>query len=999
MSAAPLRWAFLVKSVPFTQAVIDGEASLGGSESACLGLARALVARGHDVHVFVDRLEAPAQLDAAGVKWHALTAFRGDYLHWTWDVAVALRMPEFFAEPVAARYRILWNQDLLQHSGLAEGMPQHVMSLLWQVDRLAYVSAYHRAQWEGVLPDARALGWVTRNSFDPADLPPQAEWPVTDPYRIIHISRPERGLGPLLEMWPALKARVPQATLALCRYQSMYDGEGTAVKQTCEAFDAEVARLNATVGGIVWLGTLGKQALYRAIAESAVMWYPGIASFAETSCIAAIEAQACGVPLVCSYRGALPETAPHALCIDGDAYHADYQRQSRDAVAGLLGPDAVASPSRAALVAASRAHVLGAYTHDAVAAHWDAMVAQAFADRLAASPRGVLTALLHEDDHCAALALLESRLVRDPEAEAFCRRVIAGEDQTADDYGTHAGNDPIKEGDIEDRLKAASALVAPGASILDVACGNGAFALRKLRDDPDARIVGLDYSAENIRRATLAADTLGVTDRASFVCAPVYDYATHTPTISPGLFDRTFDAAFLGEILEHLQNCHGMLDAVERCVRPGGQIVFTVPHGPYSDLMPRGSVIHKGHVHHFEIDDLVGMLGDKDDLTVTSLHVGTSRRSDLIGVWLVSYRTNGMPTQARDLTTRIARIRPARALSVGLIAKNAEHDLGRCLESVWSIADEIVVGDTGSTDRTVAIAREFGATVLHLPDVRTLPGGFAEARNRVLGACRGDWFLWIDADEVLDGGPELPPMLQTGPFEGYALRQIHLMADAPPTHDTPVRLFKRHTARQFYGAVHEQPQHGDANTDITPALQLHHVYVRHYGYPSEQARRRKALRNRPLIRLNNEVYADRLLNHVITLRECVQVARDILDTEGRMTPEAQRLFTHACQLYEAHFDDPTNKFHAIARPFYDAALEYHSEAWQFEVALAGKLGELNGSHARPSRFRVRTYAQLEAEVLHLLAQAKRTMEPESPMTVPVVGAPTSDAGLMAEVSA
>jgi hypothetical protein len=60
-------WAFIVDSVPFTTAVRDGETSLGGSESACLGLAHALATRGHDVHIFTTQLDPMRGPDAAGV--------------------------------------------------------------------------------------------------------------------------------------------------------------------------------------------------------------------------------------------------------------------------------------------------------------------------------------------------------------------------------------------------------------------------------------------------------------------------------------------------------------------------------------------------------------------------------------------------------------------------------------------------------------------------------------------------------------------------------------------------------------------------------------------------------------------------------------------------------------------------------------------------------------------------------------------------------------------
>src|SRR5690606_29967739 len=99
----------------------------------------------------------------------------------------------------------------------------------------------------------------------------------------------------------------------LCRYSSMYDAQGWG--RICAQFDREVAAVNAAVGGIEYLGELGKPAPYRAIAEAAVMWYPGVASFAETSCIAAIEAQACGTPFVGSHKGALTETVPYGVLV------------------------------------------------------------------------------------------------------------------------------------------------------------------------------------------------------------------------------------------------------------------------------------------------------------------------------------------------------------------------------------------------------------------------------------------------------------------------------------------------------------------------------------------------------------------------------------------------------------------------------------------------------------------------------------------------------------
>jgi len=80
-------------------------------------------------------------------------------------------------------------------------------------------------------------------------------------------------------------------------------------------------------------------------------------------------------------------------------------------------------------------------------------------------------------------------------------------------------------------------------------------------------------------------------------------------------------------------------------------------------------------------------------------------------------------------------------LSVVIIAKNEERYIGRCLKSAaW--ADEILVVDSGSTDRTVEIARSAGAKVLHHPWQ-----GFGQQKNWAFERCQGEWILSLDADE------------------------------------------------------------------------------------------------------------------------------------------------------------------------------------------------------------------------------------------------------------
>lgn len=104
-------------------------------------------------------------------------------------------------------------------------------------------------------------------------------------------------------------------------------------------------------------------------------------------------------------------------------------------------------------------------------------------------------------------------------------------------------------------------------------------------------------------------------------------------------------------------------------------------------------------------------------------------------------------------------------VSVIVLTLNEERNIGRCLGSVrW--ADEVVVVDSGSTDRTASIAREHGATVIaheYDTDLRQRARGFE--------AATGEWLLVLDADEAVSPelGPEIRRSLEGGGPDGYEL--------------------------------------------------------------------------------------------------------------------------------------------------------------------------------------------------------------------------------------
>ena len=147
-------------------------------------------------------------------------------------------------------------------------------------------------------------------------------------------------------------------------------------------------------------------------------------------------------------------------------------------------------------------------------------------------------------------------------------------------------------------------------------------------------------------------------------------------------------------------------------------------------------------------------------------------------------------------------------LSVIVIAKDEEASIARTLESV-AFADEVVVVDSGSTDRTVAIARGLGAKVTINADWP----GFGPQKNRALDLATGDWVLSLDADEWLtaESAEEIRRVVGANAAEVAAYRMPRrssfcgrFLRHSGWWPDYVLRLFRRGRARFSDDVVHER---------------------------------------------------------------------------------------------------------------------------------------------------------------------------------------------------
>ena len=185
------------------------------------------------------------------------------------------------------------------------------------------------------------------------------------------------------------------------------------------------------------------------------------------------------------------------------------------------------------------------------------------------------------------------------------------------------------------------------------------------------------------------------------------------------------------------------------------------------------------------------------------------------------------------------------SISLCMIVRDEEERLGRCIDAARPYVDEIVVVDTGSSDRTLDIARAAGARVIEQP----WQDDFARARNTSMDAARGEWILVLDADEVItpEAGEELRRAVRRRDLLGLF---IPLRDHGDEGRETVTLLFRAVRNRKdvrFRFRLHEQLL-PDANRVVrAEKLRLGQLRgeIHHDGYQREiVAKKGKSERNR-----------------------------------------------------------------------------------------------------------------------------------------------------------
>ncbi len=263
-------------------------------------------------------------------------------------------------------------------------------------------------------------------------------------------------------------------------------------------------------------------------------------------------------------------------------------------------------------------------------------------------------------------------------------------------------------------------------------------------------------------------------------------------------------------------------------------------------------------------------------------------------------------------------------ISLCVIARDEEATLARCLASAAPFVDELVVVDTGSTDRTIEIARAWGAVVGRF----AWCDDFAAARNAALDLASGDWILSLDADETLDQttAPNLRALARAaaGRLRCYGLlirnhgpmaapdsaaggRETLAGEEAVEVRHFGGRFFCRHPHVRWTGLVHEVVAWTGpaAGAPLLEYVLTDQVAIDHFGYAtSAEARRAKLERNVALLQRAIErepeegYYALKLGQHYLSDGRPAE-ARAWLERACQLACQASPVPRYAAQAHQA----------------------------------------------------------------------------------------------------
>ncbi|MFH1384475.1 MAG: tetratricopeptide repeat protein [Candidatus Omnitrophota bacterium] len=265
---------------------------LGGAESALTYMAQEIAKYGKEVIVFCTTDE-PGMYE--GVRYERLEKFLAFIQFNIIDVFISVRSVDVFFHTIKARLKVLWLHDAADQPHVAYLQNERIKR---NIDCYITLSEWQKKGFVKKFKISEDKIFSSRNGVN------RKFYKILRGKRrnrLVYTSTPFRGLEVLLDMFPAIRRQVPDVELYVYSSMEVY---GISRQEDQERFGDIYEGCKQT--GVKLIGSIPQKQLARELMKAKLFVYPNI--FSETSCIAALEAQAAGLPVVASKRGALMET-------------------------------------------------------------------------------------------------------------------------------------------------------------------------------------------------------------------------------------------------------------------------------------------------------------------------------------------------------------------------------------------------------------------------------------------------------------------------------------------------------------------------------------------------------------------------------------------------------------------------------------------------------------------------------------------------------------------
>lgn len=978
--------------MPFNGNTIN-ERSLGGSETAAYYMAKELAKLGHKVTMFTatDHEEetdgvkyvphgAPNEREPLGADFHNYA------MHTPHDVMIIQRHPKAFMYNWASKINLWWVHDLALKRNKNE-----VHSMLWNITGILSVSEWHKEQMvkvyglnpDIVMPITNGVDLsLYEREIEPYEIedgkvnvPHKYELPelVGKTFKMLYTSRPERGLEYLVKpdgIMEQLHELKPEAHLYVCAYDNV-------TPQMAQMYAALMYRCKE-LPNVTVLGALTKQELADVQRQCDLHVYPS--AFEETSCITAMECMAAGLPMLATEIGALPETTKDAgvmLIPGGD----DLVEKFVSAIIGLAGED-LSIASRTQKGKAKKYDWLNvAYGLASIVDH----IFNAQGSRLAAKAKELMRNsdiyALHHLISNATKEQIESPIVKKVvdefmECYAFMKEDVwdghyAKYYQYEKDRGVNYGPEKL---DGNPRFEVVSGHIAnlpAGSTVLDYGCAHGHYTINLAKRFPEIQFIGMDITISNIAKARSWAKEEGLTNVSfgvgEYSRDEVLRYCGSNANIENTTLNEiepsSLGAIIAAEVLEHLRSPAECVDYMTKLLKPEGQMIITVPYGPWEAQGYKDHWPWRAHVHHLEREDIYDLWGHFDNFAIKIAPAGQDARGDAIGSYVVTFDTTSDVLEhlnrsgTIDYDRKLFQMNPRGTVSLCMIVHNAENNIRRCLEAAVPQVDEIIINiDPNRSDKSEQVIIDYMAE--HWPEkqlsIKTekspMEIGFDEARNATLDRASGDWILWLDTDEFMHNGQQMFRFLRTNQYDGYAVAQHHFSMQplGVMKTDLPTRLFRNNNDIKFFGVVHEHPEKA-INEGIGHASILAQVSLAHEGYTDDMTRRGRFQRNIELLVRDREKYPDRKLGKFLWLRDLSQMCGFDMEQGSGITDQIIARANRGIEIFEELLEDPSDiRMAADGVEFYSNLARILGGGFEFAVKLdTNVMGQTHIDEVKP----------------------------------------------------